>query len=237
MLDIHDLMRSLSASRPVFHSERDFQLAFAWGIHEMIPNCAVRLEYKPFASEALYLDIWLPTLGTAIELKYKTRQLWLESNQEKYFLEDQGAQNLSRYDFLVDVHRLERTVEERESAKRGFAVMLTNDRSYWDPPRHGGNETDDAAFRIHEGREFFGKLEWSHSERLRAKRTRKNPIVLSDSYHLHWYDYSDNTTATEETLRKFGPNLLRRDSMHPQFRYLALPVGDQPTDYVHRAKP
>ena len=77
MLGISSLIEDLSLLRPVFHSEADFQHALAWHIREVMPDCQVRLEFKPFPAERVYLDIWLPTLGTAIELKYLTRKLVL----------------------------------------------------------------------------------------------------------------------------------------------------------------
>ena len=220
-LDVHDLMRSLAAARPIFHSEADFQFALAWRIRELTPTCEVRLEYRvQLENKPLYLDLWLPTLGAAIELKYKTRQLLAPIGDESYSLEDQSARNLARYDFLDDVRRLERIVEAGQ-ARRGFAVMLTNDRGYWDPPT-AGNRTDDAAFRLHEGREICGPLEWAHADKLGAKKNRKQPISLSGSYNLHWHDYSDNTAAAATPFQRFGTN---RYSRYSQFRYLVISVG------------
>ena len=100
-----------------------------WRIRELTPSCRVRLEYRVYLEDKpLYLDVWLPTLSTAIELKYKTRQLLAPIGAELYSLKDQSAQDLSRYDFLDDVRRLERMMEAGR-ARRGFAVILTNDRS------------------------------------------------------------------------------------------------------------
>ena len=79
MLDIHKLLASLSAYRPVFHSEADFQHALAWHIHETMPEREVRLEY-PVSFEkqkAMHLDIWLPKEKIAIELKYFNKRLKL----------------------------------------------------------------------------------------------------------------------------------------------------------------
>ena len=80
MLDIANLMLGLSKSRPIFHSEADFQHAFAWQIHERLPDCQVRLEYNPLPAQKkrMYLDIWVQSLKVAIKLKYPTRKLDLE---------------------------------------------------------------------------------------------------------------------------------------------------------------
>ena len=50
MLDIVSLMSALSNHRPIFHSEADFQHAFAWQIHKMMPSWKIRLEFNPFPS-------------------------------------------------------------------------------------------------------------------------------------------------------------------------------------------
>ena len=221
-LDVHGLMRSLSTARPLFHSEADFQFALAWRIRELTPNCKVRLEYRVHLEDKpLYLDVWLQTLGAAIELKYKTRQLLARISDESYSLKDQSAQDLSRYDFLDDVRGLERMVDAGR-ARRGFAVILTNDRSYWSPPTTD-NRTDDAAFRLHEGREIRGPLKWSHADRLEAKKNRRQPISLSGSYTLRWHDYSDNTAAAATPFQEFGTN---RHTRYSRFRYLVISVGD-----------
>ena len=224
-LDIHSLMRSLSTARPIFHSEADFQFALAWRIRELTPSCRVRLEYRVYLEDKpLYLDVWLPTLSTAIELKYKTRQLLAPIGAELYSLKDQSAQDLSRYDFLDDVRRLERMMEAGR-ARRGFAVILTNDRSYWSPPT-ADNRTDDAAFRLHEGRDISGPLKWSHVEKLEAKKNRSRSISLSGSYSLRWHDYSDNTAAAATPFQEFGTNALVPYSRYSRFRYLVISVGD-----------
>ena len=98
MIDIDGLMAGLSKSRPIFHSEADFQHALAWQIHEEIPDCQVRLEFNllPAQGKRLYLDIWLRALGVAIELKYPTRKLELEWESEPFGLRNQAAQDIRR---------------------------------------------------------------------------------------------------------------------------------------------
>ena len=76
VLDITRLLDGLARERPVFHSEADFQFALAWRIKKATSHY-VRLEFKPFPEERVYLDIWLPDVGVAIELKYPTSGLTL----------------------------------------------------------------------------------------------------------------------------------------------------------------
>ena len=104
IVDIHEAMSRLAASRPIFHSEADFQHALAWELHARLPDMAVRLELPVHVpGKILHLDLWLagPTGSVAIELKYKTRGLALSAGGEPFSLKDQSAQDLGRYDFLA----------------------------------------------------------------------------------------------------------------------------------------
>lgn len=205
-LDICALMSGLAERRPIFHSEADFQFALAWRIHETLPNCEVRLEFKPFLSERMYLDVWLPTECVALELKYLTRELTTECAGEKFALRD-GARDVGRYDTLKDIQRIERMVSETR-ANTGFVITLTNDNNYWEtPPRK--KPTKDAEFRIHEGRDLKGKLAWQDGASKGTTKGREAPISLKGSYTLDWRNYSNLKSE------KYG-----------RFRYLAVQVGD-----------
>ena len=45
-------------------------------------------------------------------------------------------------------------------AKAGYAVLLTNEPSFWNPPGSARKSLNDAAFRLHEGREITGEMAW-----------------------------------------------------------------------------
>ncbi len=211
-LDIHALMQELSQSRPIFHSEADFQHALAWKIREVMPDSQIRLEY-PFRHDGnpMYLDIWLPTERMAIELKYLSRRLEQEYEGEHFALKDQSAHDVRRYDFLKDVQRLESVVEHAEQSTRGgVAVLLTNDSAYSKSPTSRWETTNDAAFRLHEGRKATGNLVWSERTGQGTMKGREDPIRLSGSYTTHWRDYS-----------RLG------ESNNKRFRYVAVEI--QPT--------
>ena len=205
MLDFVGLMNDLVRNRPVFHSEADFQHAFAWCIHDAIPDGRVRLEFKPFPAERMYLDIWLPGIGVAVELKYRTRKLNLLREGESFALRDQGAQDVLRYDFLKDIQRLEQ-LHRLPKAQAGFAALLTNDPTLWKHP--SSTATVDAAFRLHEGRTITGEMAWSRRASAGTTKGRKDPIRLNGSYDLHWQDYAD-----------------MGDGDYRRFRYLAVQVS------------
>ncbi len=190
MLDIDGLMASLAERRKVFHSEADFQHALAWCIQQAMPESQIRLEVDVLQVEhrRRFLDIWLPVEGIAIELKYKTRGLELEQDHEPFVLRNQSAQTQGRYDFVRDIQRLELMRSQLKQCKAGYAVLLTNDSSYWkDPARRS---TVDADFRIHDGREVSGVLAWATSAKQGTVKGRESPIEIHGSYRLRWRDYS-----------------------------------------------
>ena len=214
MLEITELMKSLSKIRPIFHSEADFQHALAWHIHKERKNCQVRLEY-PFQEKGenrKYLDIWLPKMEIAIELKYKTRKLKWEEDGESFELSDQSARDIGRYNFIRDIARLEKV----RLGTAGFAVLLTNDSSYW---KSSGKNTLDKNFSLNEGRqlkcpknekgELVG-LAWSEKKKWLEEDGIDKPIKLGGSYKLEW-----------ETYWCFGKE------NNQQFKYLAVKVAGQ----------
>ena len=190
MIEIDRIMAELSRERPVFHSEADLQHALAWQIHRASPECGVRLEYRPFPEKSMHLDLWLRGPGIGLELKYTTRLLDHVHEGEAFSLKPQEARDTRRYDFLKDISRLER-VSRLKHARGGFAVLLTNDQLYWDPPGPKGRNNNDDEFRIHEGRRIGGELNWSERTSAGTKEGRENPIRLDRCYHLQWRDYSE----------------------------------------------
>ncbi len=191
MIDMDGLMGSLADSRKVFHSEADFQHALAWHIHQAMPESQVRLEVDVMQVEhqRRFLDIWLPLEGIAIELKYKTRGLELEQDDEFFVLRNQSAQDQGRYDFLLDIQRLELMRSNLKQCKAAYAVLLTNDSSYWKVPTH--RDTVDADFRVHEGRAVSGALAWAARASSGTVGGRESPIQIRASYRLRWREYSN----------------------------------------------
>ena len=206
MLDIHALMEGLAKKRPIFHSEADFQFALAWHIKELDPSSHIRLEIKPFPekSKRMHLDIWVPSEGTAIELKFLTRRIGFKHGDEAYLLSNQQSTQ-GCYDFVKDIGRIERIVTGRIDAVRGFAVHLTNDSRYWCPTSPTWETNNDAQFRIHEGIVLTGTRSWRSGS---SWKNREDSIELRGEYTMHWYDYS---------------NLGAQKNSH--FRYLAVEVS------------
>ena len=186
-LDVHGVMAGLAKRRPVFHSEAEFRFALAWRIVTVRQDYEVRLE-KPFRRDdkTRYLDIWLPTSRTAMELKYCTRDLSVEHKGEAFALKNQAANDLRRYDFIADLARIEGLVSQGCASAPGYAVFLTNDPLYW---RRGRPGTIDEAFRLHEGRVLRGVLTWAKHADKSTKQGRSDLLRVRGSYELRWKPY------------------------------------------------
>jgi hypothetical protein len=207
MILVESVINELRKSRPIFHSEADFQHALAWEIHSHFPSALVRLEIHPGRiGPREYLDIWVQheNITYAIELKYKTRKLDAIYNGEEFRLLNQGAQDIGRYDFIKDITRLERFVAGHPKTV-GYAMMLTNDDGYWRTSRN--LTTADASFRIHDTRIINGELKWSEATGQGTMRGRENPLLLNGPHQVRWFDYSE--------LAEKGPN---------KFRYVLLKI-------------
>ena len=136
----------------------------------------------------MYIDLWLPGLGIALELKYRTRNLNIESNGELFTLLNQSAPDQGRYDFLKDIQRLEQ-LSKQPDTRSGFAILLTNDPAYWKPPAR--LDTFDAAFRLQEGRKLTGQMAWSERAGDGTTKKREEPISLNGSYNVRWKNFAD----------------------------------------------
>ncbi len=184
MFNVQDFMSELATNRPIFHSEADFQHAFAWQLHKHYEDANIRLEYP---IEGMRLDILVTTtkMKLAIELKYKTKTLVTDYNKERFQLKNHGAQDLGKYDFLKDVTRLERITKLNGS--EGYAVLLTNDNLYWGI---GGNETMARNFHLHDTRILNGKLNWYRVPSRGTTKNREETLAISGNYLCKWADYS-----------------------------------------------
>jgi hypothetical protein len=202
--ELEGLMVDVAAPRPIFHSEADFQHAFAWQLHAAYPDARVRLETRP--SPGVRLDVLATIDGqsVAFELKYLLRAITVTIDDELFQLPNQGAQDLRRYDFVKDVARLE-VMLRGGAAHMGYAIALTNDPSYWQAGDY--SRFIDAAFRIDEGRNIEGVLSWAAHAGTGTTRGREDAISLTGSYQTGWRDFSKLA-----------------DSRYGVFRYLAVAV-------------
>jgi hypothetical protein len=185
--EIEQTMAALARVRPLFHSEADFQHAFAWQLHSAYPDARVRLETRPRPGVRLDVLALIDGRRVAVELKYLLRDLTTTVEDELFELPFQSAQDVRRYDFVKDLARLELLLTDG-ATDDGFAIALTNDPSYW----QGGNREDvaDAAFRLGEGRALTGALAWAAHTGAGTMRGRESPLALTGTYELRWRDFS-----------------------------------------------
>lgn len=196
MISVEKNLTALASQRPVFHSEADFQHAFAWEVHRQLSNASIRLEFPlQLNSKSIHLDIWATQddKGLAIELKYKTRALSVRMNNEQFALTNQSAQDSGRYDFIKDIQRLEQITASQTNTV-GYAILLTNDSAYW--TRSRDSRPVDADFRIEEGRTLQGELQWGAGASEGTKRSREKALALRGKYAITWIDYSQPSTES-----------------------------------------
>jgi len=207
LVDPIEIMQALARRRAIFHSEADFQHAFAWEIHRSAPDCDIRLEVPVrAASSAIHLDLLARSrVGQmAIELKYKTRALTAALNGEDFNLMSHAAQDLGRYDFFKDLSRIE-AFAQAGPERIGYAIFLTNDSAYWKAPSAIGHGY--AGFAMNDGRDIAGNLCWGERASEGTRRGRQEEITIRGCYRLRWLPYSSLA------VKSYG-----------EFRYLCIPA-------------
>jgi hypothetical protein len=188
------VMARLASSRPVFHTEADFQHAFAWEGHQLYPDAQVRLERRLSVDTNERLDLLLCFQGiaVAVELKYPVAKLDAVLDGEPFVLRAQGAEDRMRFSYVWDIVRLERLVAAGV-ADAGVAVALSNVPQLWQPrvPSSGRGPAADTHFSLHEGVELAGRLGWVGEATW--WRTAKLPeaVELTGSYGMAWRPYSN----------------------------------------------
>ena len=187
-----EVLHSLSLKRAIFHSEADFQHALAWEIHQYKNHYKIRLEYNPNIKGIvnMHIDIFIEDENWkyGIELKYKTKKAFYNLEGEIFNIKGHSAQDCARYDYLLDVERLEKLSHIYERKFIGYAIFLTNDHLFWDPPAN--EKTIDKNFRIHQGRNIHGSLQWVGPYSLGTVRKREGEISISGEYDIRWNEYS-----------------------------------------------
>lgn len=214
---IGDLVDVIEELNRVFHHEADFQHALAWNLHQQYPEARLRLERRFFGEDFLgstddvYIDIWIELDGDRlpVELKYKPDVLSGEWGNESFELRRHSAQDVSRYDFISDIKRIE-TVVDTQECESGAVVLLTNDHLYWQPPTR--DDVVDYEFRLTDGKVLEGELSWTDDvgEGTVGKK-RNHAIVLDGTYELNWRKYDYDIPSDPE-----GSD---------DFRYLLVSVG------------
>lgn len=181
---------SLSQHRPVFHSEADFQHAFAWEVQRSDPTIGVRLEVRIAPHQHLDLLCSRPDINryTAVELKFPTASWSGEYADEQFGLRHHSATDVTGYRIVKDIQRLEQDVVGRDGWN-GLLIVVTNEPFYWRRPAHG-HQTNADDFRIHEGTRLEGIRTWGPHTGNGTMKGYEESLALAGVYDLHWRPYS-----------------------------------------------
>jgi hypothetical protein len=192
--DLELSMSNLKQKRAVFHSEADFQFALAWEIQLSYPEANIRLEYCPNAAPNMHIDIIVSYDGGVypIELKYKTHGLNCIDSNETYTLKNHGAQDIGKYDCLLDVQRVEFLSHAIPNFELGYVIWLTNDPLYWKPLMKADAVCRD--FSLQDGIVKNGRLSWASNAGSGTTKGREKEIALAGVYPIHWTGYSNIST-------------------------------------------
>ncbi|MDH6604256.1 hypothetical protein OKW23_001415 [Bacilli bacterium PM5-9] len=191
IIDINKTINLLANERKIFHSEADFQFSFAWKIKEVYPKANIRLEYINNDIKNMHIDVLIELNNyiIPIELKYVTKFFVGQDKGEKFILKDHGAQDLRRYDFIRDIERIEYCKKKLMNFKEGYAIMVTNDKSYYQEYTRD-KITNCHDFRIHDGKTIEKKLIWRNNPSIGTIKGRERDIKLSKDYNLKWSRFS-----------------------------------------------
>ena len=236
-----DIIRNLSEAKRIFNSEAQFQFELGWKIYEEF-DCEVKFEELSriipkdgkTRSKKDYTDLILEkgNLRIAIELKDKTATYEDEGNN--ILLKNHGAVDLGRYDYMWDIHRVqvltgrEKEGEVRMPCNKGYAVILTKEKSYWE----GKDPTGiDREFLIGENIKITRNEHqwWSLNENGNAKRATKDdlssypttvnkntsrtrPIEITEDHKCEWIDYC--------SLKK----MVRKKEIEVPFKFMVVDV-------------
>ena len=99
--------------------------------------------------------------------------------EESFDLPHQSANDISRQDVIKDITRIEAALTDGH-ADSGCVVVLTNNRSYWQPAARA--DPIDTAFRLHEGRILEGTLGWAARAGHGTTTGRDTPLLLASRY-------------------------------------------------------
>ena len=175
MLDIHDTMNGLAVRDHVINSREEFHHALCDYLFEIFPNEEVVREIHPRSFGNTRFIVGIPSRGVAIRLWCPRAGKWRD--------------NLTRYEFLRDVDRMENAVADGNCWRQGIVVMLTDMSKLWEVPKTAPVGSIDAAFLIHHGATLNGRLDWAKHASPGTKKGREQPIQLDERYLMYWHDY------------------------------------------------
>jgi hypothetical protein len=185
LIDIQAVLKKLAKTRPMFHSERDLQFAFAWTVAQMYPSLKVRLEVGQPNGERL--DLLVADKASenklAIEFKHLTSAWNGQLGGETYIHGKPLAYNLGRRGIIRDLERVE-SFKKSGASTSGAVITISNLPAYWNPAKRYSGSIN---YQVHQGAILKGKLIW-HPNNLNSGWRH---ITLNNKYQATWNPYSD----------------------------------------------
>lgn len=267
---LNDTIQALAKQNKIYSNESQFQFDLAWELRgkgfqvELEALSVSQAAAKQLSKEErkkAYTDIIVKDGDgyIAIELKYKTPEtkdiMCYDINGVKTYLFSQGAENLGSYLYWKDIERLEMLVngmiplnfDADKKVIKGYAVLLTNDKKYWDNKKHRNLPSSLAReFYLIDGRAVNGRLCYyvgvnSNGARVKGGwgATRQDKIDTEEKAHQYYpkdkeakehypIEIKDNYTCDWKTyLNKLTCKLLngKLEPKGDEFRYLILEIN------------
>ena len=200
-INVFNIIKELSAKRPLFHNEKDFQFEFALVLQSI--GFKIRLEtyVGKENGKRKYIDLVAIDEETKecylFEFKYKTINKKEVINDELYDFFNHGARDLGSYAFLKDVERIENQLNKSilgYKVKEGYAIFLTNDLGYLKGFKSNSlcynyGLENNKTFKSNSTIKF---LVPDHKEKKDTCGSNLEEITFKNNYKIEWKDYSEH---------------------------------------------
>lgn len=202
---------SNNETNQIFISEKDLVFCFGLFLHKKFPDATIKFEF-PFTiaysynskvvnvkdkdkCKSGYLDLYVilneKTYG--FEFKYKTKEMSVQNDLLSFKLKNQGAQDLLRFEFRKDIHRLEYLKQNTNKPKIdiGFAILLSNDNTLYNNEE---KETADIELRFSDEIPIQGgSFNWHPKDKnaswLKEPKFTMDLKLRTEGYEIKWYKY------------------------------------------------
>lgn len=211
-INIEEILIKFANEKRIFQKEAQLQFELAWELQKQIERnnsgAKVYLEFLGYQSKKtnkrFYSDIIIIDKDDnyiVIELKYKTKKAdFIDGNNNHINLFGHNAPDDGRYDYLLDIHRIELFKYKDENSfqysnqlqnfEKGYAILLTNENQYWNRTRENAETTNsvDKFFSIGQKDVIGGTIRWN-TDQLKKHMQSRPSFVLKGSYECKWTNY------------------------------------------------
>jgi len=192
---IKDLLKSLSKTRPIFHSKADFQHELAILLRDTYSPKRIRIK-NPIIIENknMHIDIYIETIDNrriAIELKYRASEFVIDVDNETFFLKTHRLSDLAQFLFIEDISKIEKMIE-KDLIDIGYAILLTNETAIY-----SNKLLRPHSFNLIEGhfiKGYFGLLYTKNNTKgqINTQYSKKfKEINLVGKYKIRFNEYSE----------------------------------------------